>query len=172
VNLAPHDIDNGADDADPRDPGGHAAEPAARQDRALPGPAMTTTTVEKPAELAVSACVSAFNAHDLVGILAHLHHDVDFRPLRLSGIAGAYHGHDGVRRWLEDLERSHYAHRIDLSAVRVAADGRVLAAGSLCLAGGANAPFTSVHRFENGLIIEAHQYFSDQALLQRLGLFP
>jgi ketosteroid isomerase-like protein len=132
---------------------------------------MTTTTVEEPAELAVSACVSAFNAHDLDGILAQLHDDVDLRPLRLSGIAGAFHGHDGIRQWLQDLERSQSAHRIDLSAVQAAADGRVLAAGTLSLAG-ASAPFTSVHRFENGLIIEAHQYFSDQAMLQRLGLFP
>jgi hypothetical protein len=33
---------------------------------------------------------------------------------------------------------------------------RVLAVGSLGLADGANAPFTSVHRFEHGLISEAH----------------
>jgi ketosteroid isomerase-like protein len=132
----------------------------------------TASTVEATPQLAVSACVSAFNARDLGGLLEHLHHDVELRPLRLLGLAGAYHGHDGVRQWLEDLQRTRDGHRIELSAVQVADDGRVLAAGRLCLDSGANAPFTSVHRFESGLIIEAHQYFSDPAMLQRLGLFP
>jgi ketosteroid isomerase-like protein len=175
VSLAQYEVGDEADEIGPI-VAVLAAKPASQpavEIAALQRPAMTaTTTVEKPAELTVSACVGAFNAHDLDGILAHLRHDVEFRPLRLSGIAGAYHGHHGIRQWLEDLDRGGYAHRIEISAVQVAADGRVLAVGTLFLADDTSAPFTTVHRLENGLIVEAHQYFSDQALLQRLGLFP
>lgn len=124
-------------------------------------------------ELAVSRWVDAFNARSLDGILAELHHEIVLRPLRFAGLAGGYHGHDGVRDWFARLSPACDEHRIELSALDVAADGRVLAAGMLCLGGhAATAPFGAIHSFDGGLIVDAHHYFSDQALLRRLGLFP
>jgi hypothetical protein len=121
----------------------------------------------------VSAWVDAFNARHLDGLLAPLHPDVELRPLRLNGRAGAYHGHDGVREWFARLDPGGLEQQINLSALEVAADGRVLAAGTLCLADQtAIAPFGAIHRLEDGLIIDARHYFSDQTLLQRLGIFP
>jgi hypothetical protein len=172
VSLAAYDIDNGPDDADPRDPGGQAADPAGRRDRALPGPAMTTSgTVEKPAELAVSA------------------RERVQRPRPLDGILRIFTTMSTFARY------ACRASRAPTTATRASAGGsRILSAAATrtastsqpsqsqptgvssqpapCPSPAANAPFTSVHRFENGPIIEAHQYFSDQALLQRLGLFP
>jgi ketosteroid isomerase-like protein len=131
------------------------------------------TTPAMAPELVVSAWVEAFNAWNLDGLLAHLHPDIEFHPLRLAGTVGAYRGHAGVCEWFARLDRGGLAQRIDLSAVQVADDGRVLAVGTLCLADEtAIAPFGSIYRFADGLVVDARQYFSSQVLLQRLGLFP
>jgi ketosteroid isomerase-like protein len=131
-----------------------------------------STAVTTPG-LAVSRWVDAFNARDIDRLLADLHPEIVLHPLRFPGLAGGYHGHDGVREWFEHQVTADHGPCIELSVVEVAADGRVLAAGNLCLDGEvAIAPFGAIHRFERGMIIDAHHYFSDQTLLRRLGLFP
>jgi SnoaL-like domain len=83
----------------------------------------------------VSRWVDAFNQRDLDGMLRGLHADVDFHPLRLSGLRGSYLGHDGVREWFAHLKRLRHEYRIVLCDARSVAEGRVLAVGSLSLAG-------------------------------------
>lgn len=51
----------------------------------------------------VSACVDAFNARDLDGLLNCVDGEVDVGPLRLTGVEGAYGGPDRVGRWFERL---------------------------------------------------------------------
>jgi ketosteroid isomerase-like protein len=46
--------------------------------------------------------VAAFNAGDIDGMLAPIHRDVEFQPLRAVLEGTVYHGHEGFRRWLED----------------------------------------------------------------------
>jgi ketosteroid isomerase-like protein len=50
----------------------------------------------------VRGTFDAFRDRDLDAFLSHLDPDVEFRSLVLE-IEGAYHGHDGARRWWEDL---------------------------------------------------------------------
>ena len=44
----------------------------------------------------------AFNDRDLDTVLASLHADVEAFP-RLAAVEGGYRGHEGVRRWWEQL---------------------------------------------------------------------
>jgi hypothetical protein len=44
----------------------------------------------------------AFNRRDLDAMLALMHDDVEIEP-RLGAMDGAYHGHEGVRRWWSSL---------------------------------------------------------------------
>jgi ketosteroid isomerase-like protein len=44
----------------------------------------------------------ALNRRDLPALLALMHADVEAVP-RVAVIEGAYHGHDGIRRWWEHL---------------------------------------------------------------------
>jgi hypothetical protein len=69
-------------------------------------------------EQIVSQWVDAFNDRDLDGMLVRLDVQVDFHPLRLSGLGGSYRGDDGVREWFTQLKRLRHEHRIVLSQMR------------------------------------------------------
>lgn len=119
----------------------------------------------------VSRWVDAFNARDLEAMLADLAADVDFRPLRLSGIAASYRGQDGVREWFAQLTELRHEHRIALHEARELAEGRVFAAGSLSLAGVSDlGPFWALYRFDGELIVAAAQYLTDPDMVEPLGL--
>ena len=121
-------------------------------------------------EVVVSGWVDATNRRDLAGILARLDPDVCFHPLRLTGLDGSYRAHDGVRRWFERLSVLQHEHVIDLSAIEVAGDGQMIAVGALRLGGVEVGPFCALHAIRDGLIVTAHQYFTDRGMLERIGL--
>jgi hypothetical protein len=121
-------------------------------------------------ETVVCAWVDAFNARDLGGMLACLDHEVRFHPLRLLGLDGSYHGHDGVRRWFDRLAQLRCELLIDVSEVRPVGDGQVFATGTVRLCEDALAPFSAVHRIAGKLITATHHYLSDPSLLEHLGL--
>lgn len=73
-------------------------------------------------EAVVRRWFDAFNAREIDAMLAEMHPRVDFHPLRLHGVESSYHGHDGVRSWLDDVERLHHTHRIELADVHDAQD--------------------------------------------------
>ena len=76
----------------------------------------------------------AFNARDVEGLVAACHSDAEWMPFRaqLEGIA--YRGHDGIRRFVADMDEDWNAFRIDPvefhdRGARVVVIGRVIAAG-------------------------------------------
>ena len=122
-------------------------------------------------ETIVMSWVDAFNARDIDGILAVLAHGVDFHPLRLCGIAASYRGHDGVREWFGRLSNLRHEHRIVLHETRDLADGRVFAAGWMSLGAQPDlGPFCALHRLDEGLIVAVHQYHTDAATAESLGV--
>jgi hypothetical protein len=130
------------------------------------------TTAPAP-DAIVTRWVDAFNVWDLEGMLARLHPEVLFHPLRLTGLDRSYRGHDGVRRWFVRRTQLRHEHLFVLSDVHGAADDQVLAVGALALAGEVEiAPFCALHRIIDGLIVAAHHYLPEPAMLERLGLVP
>lgn len=124
-------------------------------------------------EAIVSRWVDAFNARDLDGILAGLADDVDFHPLRLSGIAASYRGHDGVQEWFTRLRHLRHEYRIVLHEARELGEDRVFASGSLSLAGESDiGPFCALHWLDGALIVAAYQYLTDPDMIESLGLIP
>jgi SnoaL-like domain len=112
--------------------------------------------------------VNAFNARNLDGLISCLHPEVDFHPLKLVGIDGSYHGHDGVRAWLGRLEALHYRHRIELTEVREGSRDQLLAIGTLSVPGhGTVIPFSAAHWVEDELIVLVRQYPRGPDLVQR-----
>jgi len=102
--------------------------------------------VARLSEMLVRRLIEAFNARDLDGVLACSAKGVDLRPLRLSGLAGRYHGHEGVREWFVQLQVLGYEHQIALTETRDVGEGTLLATGSLSLGGeDRTAPFCGVH---------------------------
>ena len=117
--------------------------------------------------------VDAFNARDLDGMLACVGDRVEFRPLRLSGVSGCYRGHDGVREWFTRLRRSRQDHPIVIHEARAVGEAHVVATGSIRLEGADDiGSFCAVNRIGEGLILAAHHYLSDAAMIERLGLIP
>ena len=48
--------------------------------------------------------IEAFNARDLEAYIAYVDPSVEFYSVFAAVGGGAYHGHDGVRRWFRDLQ--------------------------------------------------------------------
>jgi SnoaL-like domain len=116
--------------------------------------------------------VNAFNARNLDGLIACLHPEVDFYPLRLIGIDRSYRGHSGVRCWFDRLDELRYRHRIELSEIREARRGQLLASGALHVAEyGSVAPFCATHWVRGGLIVLARHYPRDPDLVEGIDLF-
>jgi ketosteroid isomerase-like protein len=55
-------------------------------------------------EHTIRTSIAAFNARDLDGLLATCDPECEWHPLRAQLEDVAYRGHDGVQRFLEDLE--------------------------------------------------------------------
>ena len=83
---------------------------------------------------AVRRGFEAFNARDVEGLVAVCESDCEWVPFRaqLEGIA--YRGHDGIRRFVGDMDQDWSAFRIEPVEFhdrdpRIAVIGRVIAAG-------------------------------------------
>jgi hypothetical protein len=124
-------------------------------------------------EQVVSRWVDAFNERNLEGMLMALDPGAHFHPLRLSGFAGSYRGHDGVRQWFARLKLSRLEQRFLLADVRGIGEGKVYAVGYLSLAGQRNiARFCALNWLDGRLIVAAHHYLPDPDMIEHLGLIP
>jgi ketosteroid isomerase-like protein len=108
----------------------------------------------------------AFNRRDLESTLELVHPEIVFQPVSASLVADGepYRGHDGIRRYLADVETYWHELTVDPLQIRCAGEavvalGRVNGHGPL----GAveNAPTTWVLKFEDGLLVQA-QIFSER----------
>jgi ketosteroid isomerase-like protein len=81
-----------------------------------PSPLMRRRTLDL-----IEEGVVAFNAGDIDGMLAPMHPEVEFQPLRAVLEGTVYHGHDGFRRWVEDMAEDWQ--RFDLHVIEVSEVG-------------------------------------------------
>lgn len=116
--------------------------------------------------------IDAFNARDFDAMLSCLDPDVRFHPLRLSGLAGSYRGHEGVSEWFERLRMRHDP-RIRVTELHAVNGDQVNVIGSLSLGDDPEiAPFCGLHRIRDGRIVAAHHYLTDPDMIEYLGLIP
>ena len=73
--------------------------------------------------------VEAFNAGDIDGMLAPMHPEVEFQPLRGVLEGTVYRGHEGFRRWLEDNGEDWEEFHLDVIDVSEPGSGWVLVQG-------------------------------------------
>src|SRR3954447_18997522 len=62
--------------------------------------------------------VVAFNAGDIVGMLGPIHPEIEFQPIRAVLDGTVYRGHEGFRRWLEDMAEDWKEFDLELIDVR------------------------------------------------------
>jgi hypothetical protein len=125
------------------------------------------------AEAIAHAFIDAFNRRDADGLVALAHPGIEWRPSRLAGVGEVYHGHDGLRRWLEGLRVSRVQHQARVREVRAFDESRFAVISEVLLEGEPVTPSAMVARLSDaGTIIDARAYLSDEQLLERLGLVP
>jgi ketosteroid isomerase-like protein len=108
----------------------------------------------------------AFNNRDQDAVLEMVHSDIVFEPVSAAVMSGGepYRGHDGIRRYVSDVET--YWDELTVRPVQIRAAGQVVVALGMTSGRGMmgsfkDAPTTWVLKFKEGLVIHA-QVFSDE----------
>jgi ketosteroid isomerase-like protein len=116
-------------------------------------------------EQIVASLFDAFSRHDFLSALPLLHPEVVFQPMtaEVTRAGEPYRGHEGIRRYAEDVES--YWEELTVHPAQIRAAGRAvvvlgLASGSGPAGSFENAPTTWVIKFKDGLVF-AVQIFSD-----------
>jgi ketosteroid isomerase-like protein len=121
-------------------------------------------------ETVVNRFIDAFNRRDADAFLALMDASVEFHPTALVGTRRRYDGHEGVRRWLGEVESSQMKHRVRAREVRPTEDGFVLLSEVL-LDGKLVSPSAMIARLgADGKIVEARAFLTDEELLVHLGV--
>jgi ketosteroid isomerase-like protein len=117
--------------------------------------------------------IDAFNRRDFDAVLRAMDPAVELEH-RLAALEGRFVGHDGVRRWLEDLVGAFDAWSIACPDIRDLGD-HVLALGQFVATGkesGAEAtlPFTVLARVERGRVTRFTDFGDRDRALEAAGL--
>ncbi len=114
----------------------------------------------------VRALFDAFSRGDLRSAVALMHPDVVFQPMTAAVTRGGepYRGHEGIRRYTEDVE-AHWR-RLTIRLKQVRSAGRAVVALGLVSGSGSrgsfeDAPTTWVVKFKEGRVVHL-QIFSDE----------
>jgi ketosteroid isomerase-like protein len=116
--------------------------------------------------------VEAMHRRDVDALLALADPDIVVYPIRLLGDPGRYTGHDGLRRWIEDIVALQHGLTEVVSDVRPALGTDVVVLGDLVRNGKRLSPFSIVMSLRDGRVTEAHSFLSDEDDLKSIGRLP
>jgi ketosteroid isomerase-like protein len=115
----------------------------------------------------------AFNDRDLDTLLAGLHEDVEAFP-RLAAVEGGYRGHDGVRRWWEQLLGAFPDFHAEILEVRDLGEFMVVVLRVRGRGAESDTPLDAaiwhVNQFRDGKVIRWRVYTSESEALEAVGL--
>jgi ketosteroid isomerase-like protein len=112
----------------------------------------------------------AVNERDRDTLAAHSHPDIDCYPLQIATVSGHYQGHDGLRRWIDDMVASDIGHEVRFVGIRTLPDGRVALFGTLFVEGKEISPYSLIATVHDGLVIGMRSYLSDEETMEHLKL--
>lgn len=117
--------------------------------------------------------IDAFNRRDVDGMIELSDPDIAFYPTVLVGARREYRGHDGLRRWVSELESAGANHLVRVRELRELDERRFVLLSEVLLGDELVSPSAMLaHLSERGLIVEARSYLSDEQTLVHLGLVP
>jgi ketosteroid isomerase-like protein len=111
----------------------------------------------------------AVNDRDVDTLLELADPDIECQPLKLTG-DGAYSGHDGIARWIQDRADQAPGVRTHIERVVALSDERVAAFGAVELSGTVVSPYAVVAIVREGKITNLRSYLSDESTMEQLGL--
>jgi ketosteroid isomerase-like protein len=131
-----------------------------------PGSSPAQASSPQTKEEVVASLFEAFSRRDLPSALSLVHPEVVFQPMTaaVTRAGEPYRGHEGIRRYAEDVERHWVQLTIRPKQIRCA--GRAVVVLGLVSGSGPggsfeDAPTTWVVKFKDGLVAHA-QIFSDE----------
>ncbi len=117
--------------------------------------------------------IDAFNRRDADDLVALADPNIEFHPTTLVGRGKVYHGHDGLRRWVQELGTSQIKHQMRVREVRALDESHLLILSEVLLDDELVAPSATVARLtDEGRIAEAHAYLTDEHMLMEIGVVP
>ena len=117
--------------------------------------------------------VDAFNRRDIEGLVALSHPAIEFRPTMLVGARRRYDGHEGLRRWFEEMGGSEIELQIHVREVRALGDDDFLVLSEILLDDKLVSPAAMLARLaDDGRIIEARSFLTDEEMLRQVGWAP
>lgn len=123
-------------------------------------------------ELIARRFVDAFNRRDVEGLAALADPEIELHPSTLVGHRRRYDGHEGLRRWIEELGRRGIEHQVRVRQVHPSRDGFIILSEVL-LDGAVITPGAMIARLnERHEIAEARMFLTDAELLARVGVVP
>jgi hypothetical protein len=123
-----------------------------------------------PRHRLVRGWAQAVNARDVDALTAASDPAIDVYPLQIATVSGHYTGHDGMRRWLDDMVASDIGHHVEFVGIRTLADGRVALFGELYVEGKLISPYSLVATIDEGKVASMRSYLSDEQTMEHLKL--
>lgn len=115
--------------------------------------------------------VAALNSRDAEAMVSLSADCIEFRPLSTNGARPTYEGHDGLRAWAAQAACTRTAPKARVRKAGTARDGRVTLLSDAMIDGEELARAAIVMQFgEEGKLARVHWYFTDEELLEQLGL--
>ncbi len=121
--------------------------------------------------------LDAYNRRDVEAMLEGLDPEVEWHPailVPLEGEATVYRGHEGMRRWVRDLDEVFADIHVEYSEIRDLGE-RIVGIGHIRMRGtGSGAetesPVASVSEFKNAKAIRVRTYLDPNEALEAAGL--
>lgn len=119
------------------------------------------------------AVVEAINSGDAERVIGLVDPEIRFEPLR-AATEGAFIGHEGLRRFMEDTRESFEVFECTIVESIEIEDG-VVGIGTLRIRGGGSGieteiPVAAVTRYRDGLMVEYKDYGDRRKALEAAGL--
>jgi ketosteroid isomerase-like protein len=113
---------------------------------------------------------TAVNERDRDALVSYSHPEIDCYPLQIATVSGHYQGHDGMRRWLDDMDASDIGHHVRAVGIRTLADGRIALFGVLLVEGKEISPYSMIATIRDGKVAAMRSYLSDEETMEHLKL--
>lgn len=128
-------------------------------------------TVEGSLGTIARAVVDAFNRRDSQAFVAMADTNVEFYPTPLVREHDVHRGHEGLKRWLEEIEAAGTRHRLRVCEVRTLDTRRFLIVGEVVVDGEMISPITVLARLTAAKkIVEMRAFLSDERILAQVGV--
>jgi hypothetical protein len=110
----------------------------------------------------------AFNERDTEAVLSRFHPAIVLSPSKLSARERRYYGHEGARKWFDEVRANPIPYRAGVNEIRRMDSDRLMVLGEVIVDDEALCPYVLTIRVADELIVEMTSYLTDEETLRHL----